>query len=234
VPLDEQPTTLGLDDDPLAQEAPSPADLLIGLLDGTLSRVAQRPVKVRAKISPVAAMLGTLDVLVLELGELEVAGLEVERIVVHAKNVRIQPGFPPRLRTGEIGFKTTVEQAAIDRWTQRTHLPMRLHLTDEGITVKTSVRGFSISEIGAEVAVNGHFLTLHPKRASFVGLPAPVVGLLRGYLPLPPLPRGARLTNVEHEEGSVTAWFALDDIDQPLSPAIARRLRPNMLPRLRF
>jgi hypothetical protein len=234
VPLDEEPDTLELDEVEGFGDAPSPADLLIGLLDGTLSRVARRPVKVRAKVSPVSAMLGTADVLVLELGELEMAGLEVERIVVRAENVRIQPGFPPRLRTGDIGFKATVSQNAIDRWTQRSHLPVRLHLCEDGVIVKTSVRGFSISEIATEVAVSGHLLTLRPKRASFVGLPAPVVGLLRGYLPLPPLPRGARLTNVDHEDGRVTAWFALDDIDQPLTPAIARRLRPRLLPRLRF
>ncbi len=153
---------------------------------------------------------------------------------MHAQEVRVQPGFPPRLRTGAIGFKATVVQAAIDRWTQRTHLPFRMHLTDEGLIVKTSVRGFSLSEIAAEVAVSGHFLTLRPKRASFVGLPTPVVGVLRGFLPLPPLPRGARLTKVDHASGSVTAWFALDPIDQPLTPAIARRVRPLLLPRLRF
>jgi hypothetical protein len=220
--------------EPPDEEAPSPADLLIGLLDGTLSRVARRPVKVRAKTSPVSALLGTIDVIAFELGELEMAGLEVERMVVHVENVRIQPGFPPRLRTGEIGFKATVAQAAIDRWTQRTHLPVRLLLTEEGVIVKTSVRGFSISEVATEVAVTGHFLTLRPMRASIVGLPAPMVGVLRGFLPLPPLPRGARLTKVEHEDGTVTAWFALDDIDQPLTPAIARRLRPHLLPRLRF
>jgi hypothetical protein len=107
-------------------------------------------------------------------------------------------------------------------------------LTKEGINVKTSVRGFSISEVATEVAVSGHFLTLRPKRASIVGLPAPVVGMLRGFLPLPPLPRGARLSKVDHETEKVTAWFALDDIDQPLTPAIARRLRPSLLPRLRF
>jgi hypothetical protein len=233
VPLPEDPPILQLADPP-DEEAPSPADLLIGLLDGTLSRVARRPVKVRAKVSPVAAMLGSIDVVVFELGELEMAGLEVERIVVHVENVRIQPGFPPRLRTGEIGFKATVGQDAVDRWTKRTHLPVRMLLTDEGIIVKTGVRGFSIGEVATEVAVTGHFLTLRPKRASIVGLPAPVVGMLRGFLPLPPLPRGARLSQVDHEAEKVTAWFELDDIDQPLTPAIARRLRPSLLPRLRF
>ena len=47
-------------------------------------------------------MLGSIDIVVFELGELEVAGLDVERIVVHVENVRIQPGFPPRLRTASI------------------------------------------------------------------------------------------------------------------------------------
>ena len=233
MPLEGDPPILQLAQPP-EEEAPSPADLLIGLLDGTLSRVARHPVKVRAKTSPVSALLGTIDVIAFELGELEMAGLEVERIVVHVENVRIQPGFPPRLRTGEIGFKATVAQDAIDRWTKRTHLPVRLLLTEDGIIVKTSVRGFSISEVATEVAVTGHFLTLRPMRASIVGLPAPVVGVLRGFLPLPPLPRGARLMKVEHEDGTVTAWFALDDIDQPLTPAIARRLRPRLLPRFRF
>ncbi len=73
-------------------------------------------------------------------------------------------------------------QDAVDRWTNRTHLPVRLLLTDEGILVKTSVRGFSISEVATEVAVRGHFLTLRPRRASIVGLPTPVVGILRGFL----------------------------------------------------
>jgi hypothetical protein len=233
VASDEEPTILELTEPP-NEEPPSPADLLIGLLDGTLSRVARRPVKVRAKVNPVSAAFGSVDVLVLELGDLEMAGLEVERIVVHAENVRIQPGFPPRLRTGAIGFKATVGQDPIDRWTQRTHLPVRMLLTEEGIIVRTSIRGFSLSEVATELAVSGHFLTLRPMRASFVGLPAPVVGMLRGFLPLPPLPRGARLTKVDHEAGKVTAWFALDDIDQPLTPAIARRLRPRLLPRLRL
>src|SRR5689334_13948003 len=141
MPEEESAATIELGEPPV-DEPPSPADLLIGLLDGTLSRVARRPVKVRAKVSPVAAMLGSIDVIVFELGDLEAAGLEVERIVVHAENVRIQPGFPPRLRTGEIGFKTTVAQDAVDKWTHRTHLPVRLELTEEGIIVKTSVRGF--------------------------------------------------------------------------------------------
>lgn len=230
---DDEPLTLAADE-VRDEEAPSPADLLIGLLDGTLSRVARRPVKARAKLSPVNAMLGIVDVMVFELGDIDLAGLDVERLVVHVQSVRIQPGFPPRLRTGEIGFKATVGQDAVDQWVRRTHLPVRLLLTDEGVVMTTSVRGFAIGEVATEVAVSGHFITLQPKRASIVGLPTPVLRMVRGFLPLPPLPRGARLTRVDHENERVTAWFALDPIDQALTPAIARRIRPSLLPRVRF
>lgn len=220
--------------EPPDEEAPSPADLLIGLLDGTLSRVARRPIKVRAKVNPVSMAFGMVDVLVFELGELGIAGLEVERIVVRVEKVRIEPGLPPRLKSGPLGFKATVAQDAVDEWVKRRHLPVRLLLTEEGFIAKTGVRGFSLSEITAEIAVSGHFLVLRPTRASIVGLPTPVMGFLRGFLPLPPLPRGARLTKVDHEDGRVTAWFGLDEIDQPLTPAIARRLRLRLLPRLTF
>jgi hypothetical protein len=233
VSTDDEPLTLA-PEEVRDEEGPSPADLLIGLLDGTLSRVVRRPVKARAKLSAVNAMLGTVDVMVFELGDIDLAGLNIERLVVHVESVRVQPGFPPRLRTGEVGFKATVAQDAVDQWVRRTRLPVRLLLTDEGIVVTTSVRGFALGEMATEVAVSGHFITLQPKRASIVGLPAPVLRVARGFLPLPPLPRGARLTRVDHEAERVTAWFALDPIDQPLTPAIARSIRPRLLPRVRL
>ena len=68
MPVEEEPPILHLAEPP-DEDAPSPADLLIGLLDGTLSTVARHPVKVRAKVSPVAAMLGSIDVIVFELGD---------------------------------------------------------------------------------------------------------------------------------------------------------------------
>jgi hypothetical protein len=64
-----------------------------------------------------------------------------------------------------------------------------------------------------------------PKRATIAGLPTPLVRLLRGYLPLPPLPRGAHLTEVRPGDGVLAVTFQIDELDEPLTPDIARRLR---------
>ena len=79
-----------------------------------------------------------------------------------------------------------------------------------------------------ELDVSGPFIKLRPRRASMLGLSAPLVGLLRGYLPLPPLPLGARLQRVEAADREITTWFTLDDIDEPLTPALATRLRRRL------
>jgi hypothetical protein len=82
-----------------------------------------------------------------------------------------------------------------------------------------------MSETLADLEVSGAFLRLKPTRMTIVGLPAPLARFFRGYLPLPPLPRGARITAVHpgHEELAVT--FELAELDEPLTPDIARRLR---------
>ncbi len=219
----------GDDDGPLPPvDAPSPGELLIGLLDGTISRFARRPVKARAKLTRAGALRGRADVLVFELGGLSITGLLVDRLVVHLEDVRIEPGFPPRLRSGPVGFKATVRQHAVDRWTKASRLPVRLQLTPEGIVARTHVRSIALSEVAMELDVVGAFIKLRPKRASMLGVPAPLVGLLRGYLPLPPLPLGAHLTRVEAGDGELTTWFSLPEIDEPLSPELAFRLRRRL------
>ena len=47
----------------------------------------------------------------------------------------------------------------------------------------------------------------------------------RGYLPLPPLPRGARITEVRPGDGELAVTFQIDELDEPITPDIARRLR---------
>ncbi len=220
------------DDRPAPEiEQPSPAELLIGLLDGTVSRLARRPVKIRTKVSPAGLLRGRVDVVVFELSGLKTTGLLVDRVVVHAEQVRVEPGLPPHFKAGPVGFKATVTQAAVDRWTKASKLPVRLQLTEDGILATTKVRGFQLAQVATELSVAGPLLQLRPRRASMLGLPTPLVGFLRGYLPLPPLPMGARLRRVESEEGELTTWFTVDDVDEPLSPLMANRLT-RLLPGL--
>lgn len=213
---------------------PTAGELFIGLLDGTVSVIARRPIKVRVKPSPLGLLTGRVDVVVIEMGELATHGLVVDRLVVHAEDLRVEPGLPPRLKAGPIGFKATVVQEAVDAWTRWAHLPARVELSSEGIVLHAGVRGIAVGEFATELAVSGPFIQLRPVRASMLGVPTPVLGFLRGYLPLPPLPLGARLARVEPGEGQMTVWFDVDDIDEPLTPAIARSIRRRLRPRFRI
>ncbi|MFL6205606.1 MAG: LmeA family phospholipid-binding protein [Acidimicrobiales bacterium] len=170
-------------------------------------------------------MRGELDVVKVEVPAVLAAGLVLDRVVVRAQRVRVVPGLPPRLRAGPVGLRAYVSQDNVDRWTRTARLPIRLELTGDGVLLTTGLRGIRMSETLADLEVAGRFLRLSPKRVTIVGLPAPMARFFRGYLPLPPLPRGARITNVRPGDGELEVTFQLDELDEPLTPEIARRLR---------
>jgi hypothetical protein len=153
------------------------------------------------------------------------AGLVLDRLVVRAEHVRVVPGLPPRLQAHPVGLRAYVSQGNVDRWTRTARLPIRLALTEEGVLLTTGVRGFRMSETLADLEVAGRFLRLAPKRMTIVGLPAPLARFFRGYLPLPPLPKGARITEVHPGDGELAVTFQLERLDEPLTPDILRRLR---------
>lgn len=165
----------------------------------------------------------------IEVPALSVSGLVVDRFIVRAERVRIAPGLPPRLQARPVGFKAVVSQENVDRWTRTTHLPVRLKLTEGGIVTTTGVRGIKVSEVESELDVVGPLIRLRPQKASLLGVSAPLVRLFRGYLPLPPLPADARLESVDHAAGELAVSFVVDEVDEPLTPAVATRLRKLLL-----
>jgi hypothetical protein len=221
----------GLLDDPELLSPPPPADdpplvaSLLALVDDAASRVLDHPIRPRVKASPAGLLRGELDVVKVEVPAVLAAGLVLDRIVVRAEHVRIVPGLPPRLQAHPVGLRAYVSQDNVDRWTRTAHLPIRLRLTEEGVLLTTGVRGFRMSETLADLEVAGRFLRLAPTRMTIVGLPAPLARFFRGYLPLPPLPKGARITEVRPGDGELAVTFELERLDEPLTPDIARRLR---------
>jgi hypothetical protein len=197
----------------------------LALLDSTASRIVDHPIRPRVKMSPQGLLRGELDVVKLEVPAVLAAGLVLDRVVVRAERLRVAPGFPPRLQAGPVGLRAWVCQEHVDRWTHTARLPIRLELTEEGVLLTTGVGGFRMSETLAELEVSGSFLRLAPKRMTIVGLPAPLARFVRGYLPLPPLPKGARITDVSPGDGELVVTFELANLDEPLTPDIARRLR---------
>jgi len=197
----------------------------LALVDDTASRIVDHPIRPRIKVTAQGLLRGELDVVKVEVPAVLAAGLVLDRVVVRAERVRVVPGLPPRLRAGPVGLRAYVSQDNVDRWTRTARLPIRLELTADGVQITTGLRGIRMSETLADLEVAGRFLRLSPKRVTIVGLPAPMARFFRGYLPLPPLPRGARITELRPGDGELEVTFQLDEIDEALTPEIARRLR---------
>jgi hypothetical protein len=208
-----------------ARKEPPLSASLLALIDASASRVLDHPIRPRIKATPAGMLRGELDVVKVEVPAVLAAGLVLDRLVVRAEHVRIVPGIPPRLQARPIGLRAYVSQANVDRWTRTSRLPIRVGLTADGVTLNAGVGGIRMGEVLADLEVAGPFLRLAPKRVTIAGLPAPLVRFFRGYLPLPPLPRGARITEVRPGDGELAVTFQIDELDEPITPDIARRLR---------
>jgi hypothetical protein len=198
---------------------------LLALVDDASSRVLNHPIRPRIKATPQGLLRGELDVVKVEVPGVLAAGLLIDRLVVRAERVRITPGLPPHLKAGPVGIRAFVCQDNVDRWVRTSRLPIRVRLTADGVVLTTGLRGVRMGEVQADLEVAGPFLRLAPKRATIVGVPAPLTRFLRGYLPLPPLPRGARLRDIGHAEGELVVTFEIEELDEALTPDIARRVR---------
>ena len=198
---------------------------LLSFIDDTASRLVNHPIRPRVKVTPQGLLRGEIDVVKVEVPAVLAAGLVLDRVVVRAQHVRVAPGLPPRLQAGPVGLRAYVSQDNVDRWTRTARLPMRLALTEEGVLLTTGVGGIRVSETLADLEVAGRFVRLAPKRMTIGGVAAPMARFFRGYLPLPPLPKGARIRDLRPGDGELEITFQLDHVDEPLTPDIATRLR---------
>lgn len=225
----------GLVDDPVlvaaaataADEARADPALLasfLGLVDEAASRLLNHPIRPRVKASPQGLLRGEIDLVQVEVPAVLAAGLVLDRLVVRVERLRVAPGLPPRVQASPVSLRAYVSQDNVDRWIHTARLPIRVALTEEGVRLTTGMRGFTMSDTLAELEVAGRFLRLAPKRMTIVGLPAPLARFFRGYLPLPPLPQGARISQVRPRDGELSVTFALEHLDEALTPDIARRL----------
>ncbi len=200
-------------------------DLFVALLDVVSEATLGRPLRPQLKVSPAGLLRGEVDLVKLELPAYAVAGLVVDRFVVRAEHVRVQPGLPPVLVAGPVGFKAVVSQDNVDRWTKDLRLPLRLRLTEEGVVTTTGFGGIRMGEVVTMPTVVGGVVQLQPTKASLLGVPTTMVRFLRGYLPLPPLPRSARLDGVEATDGELALSFLIDRFEQPLTPDVSERVK---------
>jgi len=213
--------------------APTPVDVLLAplhwVVDQVAARVAGRPAQVRWDASPMEALTGRARVLTIGVTDLRTAGLTIDKGVVRIEAARLVPGREPRLQGGPVTAKLTVTQSRIDEWVGRASLPFRLELTEEGILSSAGVGPLRVGRVLTELAVREDgALRLRPLKAVGVALPRQVKDTFTGALPLPRLPADARLIQLGHGPGVLTATFALEDIDEPLDLGAPERLRARL------
>lgn len=172
------------------------ARLLAAISDSATSTVAGRRLHLRLGLSFREVAVGRIDRLRVTVDDVDLGGLVLTRVAIDARRVRLVPGWPPRLRTGLVRIRAETDQAALDSWARGAALPVRLRLRADGLAVRAGLGGLRLVEVRATVAVHDRLLMVTPQRTEVLGMgvAAPRV---RVPLPLPPLPRGTRATNLE-------------------------------------
>jgi hypothetical protein len=212
-------------------QALSAGDFLLSVIDGGLSKLARRPLKVRAKVSVGNAARGRFDVLLLELGDVQADKLQIHRLILRAEDAHLTLGIRPRLRATNVGVKVTVLQDAIDAWTKASRIPARLRLAENGVVATTEIFGQTVSEVEVVLGVEDSTLVMRPVRAAFLRQRAPVPWSVSWPVPLR-FPKQTSLADVEHHPGSVTLYLRLPDVDKSLPAVVASELARRVGPQL--
>lgn len=188
---------------------------LAAVSDHATSAAAGRRLHLRLGLSLREGAVGRIDRLRVTAHDVDVSGLTLTRVTIDARRVTINPGWPPRLRTGMVLIRAETDQAALDAWVRGAAIPLRLRLRADGLAVRAGLRGIRLAEVRAAVAIRDRLLVVTPQRGEVlgVGVSAPRVGV---PLPLPRLPRGTRATSVEVGDRHASVALEVPSLDEPL------------------
>lgn len=191
------------------------ARLLVAVSDAATSAAAGRRLRLRLGLSLRGVALGRIDRLHISVDDIDVGGLALTRVAVDARQVRLVPGWPSRLRTGLIRIRAETDQAALDSWARRAALPVRLRLRADGVALRAGLGGLRLAEVRATVAILDRRLIVTPERSEVlgVGIAAPRLPV---PLPFPPLPRGTRATRIEVGDRCASVALEVPSLDEPV------------------
>lgn len=190
-------------------------DTLVALLTCT-------PARVRVALGP-ALLVGHATKVHLTVRDLRIGSLRLAQLDVRAGGVQVPVDWPPRLRAARVEVRVRVEQGSLDAWTRSGGLPLRLALRPGVISARAGVGGRRLGELDMALRLEDGRLLLAARRVSMLGVAVhPGAVMPPVTLPLPALPRHARLVAVEPNHGALDLAFELTDLDERVT---ARRLR---------
>lgn len=201
----------------------APLRLLAGVADSAASAAMGRPVRLRVGVSAGGLRRARTDRIAVTIHDLRVAGLDLASVRLLSHRATIVPGWPPRLRAASVEVWATVTQVALDRWLLADALPMRLRLREGGMSLQTGAGGLRLAEMAADVVIDHGRLVVVPRRAQVLGV-AVRTPPMRFALPLPPLPRGSRLSSLAVRDGAAVVGLQVSEVDEPITAEAARTL----------
>jgi hypothetical protein len=210
---------------------PPPPPLLAPLVWGieqVVRRATGRPATVRWDTGAFSALRGRVERLTVGVTHVRIGSLVLDRVVLTVRNATLRPGLTPRLVSGPVEAQATVTQAAIDAWVGESSLPLRLHLTEDGLRSTAGIGSFRVVDVLTALTVYEGWLRLRPIEAVGRSVPDVLAAAFTGNLPLPALPEDAELLDVQHRAGSMVARVALSELDESLDPGVAGRLRTRL------
>lgn len=196
----------------------------VKLIDGVVGRVAGSPLRLRVALSlPLVA--GCAERLRVVVPGLVVGGLRLGEVDARAKRIRLVAGIPPKLRAERIEVRVRLDQADLDEWMRSVALPVRFRLRDGALDARTGVGGFRFGgvEVGVAIDERGR-LRIGPRRVTVLGVAVAPFAFPSVALPLPPLPRRARLQAFVPEDGAVRITFVVNGVDEELTPVRVHEL----------
>ncbi len=194
--------------------------------DTAVSALLRRPVEVRLRATPWDLARGRVREVRIGLGGVTVAGLDLDRVALRLREVRLRPGLHTVASAGSVVAEVSVTEAALGRWTDAVSLPVKLRLAPGRIIARAGVAGVRLGQVDMRLGVNRGFLWLTPKRFGLLGLAAPNLAgdLLSVPLPMPSLPAGARLSGIDIEQGRARLSLEVGPVERDLTPAVVARL----------
>ena len=166
----------------------------------------------------------------LELTGVAVLALPFDRMVFEADRFQFTPGLPARIEASGTRVEVSIDQRQIDRWLRRGRAPFQLRLTSEAIEFRMDLAGFPLSRAQTELAIQGGWFTLKPRRAEFLGLQSRFASLFRAYLPLPRVTPETRITAIRHAPGSLGIQLTLDDFEEEVTMGLVQRVQARLVP----
>lgn len=189
---------------------------MISFLNKIASRLVKVPVQIQLDLNP-GLLIGRLSKAQISMSGVSVNGLLLKEVNIEIEKAALVPSWPLRLKVKRLEAHVHLDQSSLDAWSKSAGLPVRLRLRPGRVVARTGIAGLRLSEADMDVKLEDRILRLVPRRINVLGMEASGGRLGRIALPLPQLPRDARLVALEPQESALRARIAVDNLDEEVT-----------------